>query len=688
MSAAPLMPATLGERPLNRSPGIPYSPQYEDLYHPEAGAWAQAEQVFMQGNGLPTRWQGRHRFVILETGFGLGNNFLATWAAWRRDPQRCERLIFISIEKHPLVRADLARVHDERIESSRAEEARALAARLVQAWPPLTPGLHTLDFDEPHLDAARPGARVSLMLCLGDVTELLPGLVASVDAFYLDGFAPSRNPEMWDPRWLTRLGRWAAHGATAATWSVARPLREALSKAGFQVSRNPGFGSKRDRISAVYAPHFQPPPLPGGLWPEPSAPDRHAVVIGAGLAGCAAAWALTREGWRVTLMDRRDAPAGEASGNPGGLFHSIVHGSDGVHARAHRTAALHAFGVLAPWIATGQVRGQCLGLLRLDAHQKDAEAAALLERLNLPPDHVRWLDRAEASALSGVPLDTGGWWFAQAGWVNPADYARKLMAEAQSTGLLTWRGGTCVDRLDRAASGHWQVLDAQAQVLAEAGVVVLAQAMGVQELLGRSPALAGCAMPPLSASRGQITALQASSWPGARMPRIPVAGNGYVLSLDPETMLCGATAHLDDATPHLRAEDHAHNLHQAQRLGALPAGSPDGLQPCALSGRVGWRASTPDRLPLVGALPLKAADGMRQRDQARLIPRQRSEQGGIFLMTGLGSRGITWSALAGRLLAHWVAGTPCPLPSDLRDALDPGRFEARLARSGNGLPAP
>src|SRR5690606_19556758 len=120
---------------------------------------------------------------------------------------------------------------------------------------------------------------------------------------------------------------------------------------------------------------------PGGLWPEPPGARRHAIVIGAGLAGCAAAWALTREGWRVTLMDRHAASAGEASGNPGGLFHSIVHGSDGVHARAHRTAALHTFGVLAPWVAAGKVQGQCEGLLRLDEQQDAAEAASLLERL-------------------------------------------------------------------------------------------------------------------------------------------------------------------------------------------------------------------------------------------------------------------------------------------------------------------
>lgn len=679
----PLTPAKLGERPLNRSPGIPYSPQYQDLYHSEAGAWAQAEQVFMLGNDLPARWRGRDRFVILETGFGLGNNFLVTWAAWRRDPERCQRLVFISIEKHPLLLDDLRRVHAAQAATGDDDDhAQVLADRLIQAWPPLTPGLHTLDFDEPAFAGASDSqARVSLLLGLGDVADLLPALVASVDAFYLDGFAPSRNPDMWDAQWLSRLGRWAAPGATVATWSVARPLRDALEHAGFKVSRERGFGSKRDRISAVYSPRFKPPPLPGGLWPAPAPPHRHALVIGAGLAGCAAAWALTREGWQVTLIDRHDGPAAEASGNPGGLFHGVVHGDDGLHARALRVAALHAFGLLSRWTERGEVPGACHGLLRLDDHLDAEQAMAMLNRLGLPPDHVRWVDRAEAQSLSGLAVPSGGWWFAQAGWVSPSAYARALLAQAQCTGLLKWHGGACVDRLERDAANQWQALDAKDTVLAQAGHVVLAQSLDVPKLLANSPALAGCAMPPLSASRGQITAVDVSAHPSALLPRIPVAGSGYVVALDGKTLLCGATSHLDDWAAHSRAEDHSHNLGQAHRLGALPDSQALPGLDAKLTGRVGWRASTPDRLPMVGALPLKAPPGVRAPDQPRRIARLRDERSGVYLMTGLGSRGITWSALAGRLLAHWVTGAPCPVEADLRDALDPARFEARQARA-------
>jgi len=171
--------------------GVPCSPDFGDVYHPAAGALAQATHVFLAGNGLPGRWAGRERFVILETGFGLGNNFLAAWDAWRRDPQRCERLVFVSVEKHPLTRADLARAHA-------ASALPELAAALLAAWPALLPNLHPLDFD---------GARVQLLLGFGDAALLLPQLVAAVDAFFLDGFAPARNAGMWDERLLGRLLR-------------------------------------------------------------------------------------------------------------------------------------------------------------------------------------------------------------------------------------------------------------------------------------------------------------------------------------------------------------------------------------------------------------------------------------------------------------------------------------------------
>ncbi|MDE2595141.1 MAG: tRNA (5-methylaminomethyl-2-thiouridine)(34)-methyltransferase MnmD, partial [Burkholderiales bacterium] len=630
--------AQLGEDPSGDKPGVPYSALYDDLYHGEAGAAAQAQYVFLQGNNLPGRWQGRDQFVVLETGFGLGNNFLETWAAWRADPQRCRHLFFVSIEKHPLSLADLRRVH-----ASATPSTLPLAERLIAAWPVLTPGLHTLNFDDA-------GGQVTLLLGLGDVADVLPSLVMQVDAFYLDGFAPSKNPQMWDEAMLSRLGRLAAPGCTAATWTVARSVRDGLTQAGFAVSRLPGFASKRDMIQAVYAPRHTPAPPPGGYQAAPVAAHRHAIVVGAGLAGCVATWALCREGWQVTLIDQQPGPAQEASGNPGGLFHSIVHGEDGIHARAHRAAALAISALATPWIESGRLAGQSQGLLRLDPKTSPTDAQALIDKLALPADYVQWLDREQALDVAGMDVPSGGWLFKQAGWLHPAGLAQLLLDDARAWAnqhgvSLIERFGQKVSRIhkaDETGGGAWEVWteeDTSAQAATSASTLrfepfranslVLTCANQVNALLqtlAPEQAVPPC---PLTPIRGQVTTLSPDVSTGrAQLPRLPVAGSGYTLTLPDGRLLCGATTQHHDTCAEVRTADHIHNLGQALRLGALqivPAEMlDDALNALATDdstwGKTGWRATTPDRLPLVGALPwtperLSTLGGRTRTDQ-------------------------------------------------------------------------
>ena len=203
-----------------------------------------------------------------------------------------------------------------------------LARQLLEAWPAATCNLHTLDFE---------GGRVRLLLAFGDVQAWARELVARVDAFFLDGFAPARCPAMWDRGVFSMLARLAAPEATAATWSAAHAVREGLQRAGFEVHAAPGGGGKRDITLARFAPRFRPSAPPGRVLP--AAAPTHAIVIGGGLAGAFSARALARQGIACTVIDRHDRPAAEASGNPAGLFHGAVMGHDGPHARFLRAAA-------------------------------------------------------------------------------------------------------------------------------------------------------------------------------------------------------------------------------------------------------------------------------------------------------------------------------------------------------------
>ena len=223
------------------SDGTPVSDVYGDVYYSSAGGPAQAQHVFLAGNELPQRWQGKEQFTILETGFGLGLNFMATWRAWKNDPQRCRELHFISVEKHPFVAEDLARTHAVWTEFSDLSEV------LCHNWPPLVLGEHPLVLEE---------EKVFLHLIFGDACDALSTLDSRADAFYLDGFSPGKNPELWSPELCCSLARLANSGATLATWSVAGHVRNALTAAGFVVRKTPGFAAKRQMLVGEYAPEL------------------------------------------------------------------------------------------------------------------------------------------------------------------------------------------------------------------------------------------------------------------------------------------------------------------------------------------------------------------------------------------------------------------------------------------------
>jgi tRNA 5-methylaminomethyl-2-thiouridine biosynthesis bifunctional protein len=654
MKTASIVPAEV-----DFSGDVPFAPAFADVYHARAGAFHQAREVFLAGNQLPARWRGRQRFVILETGFGLGNNFLATWAAWRADPQRAERLVFISIEKHPLRRADMARAHT-------ASPEPALAAALFNAWPPLVPGLHSLDFDD---------GRVTLLLAFGDAALWLTELQASVDAVYLDGFAPAHNAAMWDPHTLRALTRLAAPGATAATWSAARSARDGLASAGFRAQRAPGFADKREitvaEVETGAVERRRGPPA--GRQAAPRA--RSALVVGAGLAGAAAARALARQGLDVTVLEAALEPAAAGSGNPAGLFHGIVHGHDGLHAQWLRAAALRVAQVCRPLIETGRVPGEINGLLRGVAGESADALRAIVENQSIPPDYAQALSRAQAAAMAHCPLAGAAWCFPDGGWLQPGALA---LAWLQSPGV-TVRKLSPVASLVPMAAGGWCALGPKGDTLAEADVAVVAAAHGAPALL--SPH-SDAATWPWRPSRGQITVISPDLAATLPRPSVPIASGGYLIALPASLgggLLCGATSQPDDDDPAVRGIDHRANLAQIDALTGMAGEWADhDFDEGALRGRVSWRLGSGDRLPLIGGVPLKSAQAPRSHrmDQPRHIPRVP----GLYVLTALGSRGITWAALAGEVLAACIVGAPVPVAGSLLDAVDPARFAARQVR--------
>ncbi|WP_233832963.1 bifunctional tRNA (5-methylaminomethyl-2-thiouridine)(34)-methyltransferase MnmD/FAD-dependent 5-carboxymethylaminomethyl-2-thiouridine(34) oxidoreductase MnmC [Paraburkholderia sp. ZP32-5] len=652
----PLIPAVVAFR----DNGSPFSPLYDDIYHSAVGALEQAHYVFLRGNGLPERWQGRRAFTVLETGFGIGINFLVTWAAWRADPSRGERLHFVSTEKHPFSATDLRQLHAATLSDPLIA---SLADTLATAWPMLVPGTHRLEFDD---------GRVVLTLIFGDGTETLPTLRLRADAFYLDGFSPAKNPDLWSPTIFKSLARVAGEDATFATYSSAGDVKRALTQCGFEYRKVNGFGWKRAMLVGRFAPRWRVRRY------EPPAPfahdERHAVVIGAGLAGCAIIERLAARGWRVTSLERHASVAQDASGNPAGVFHPMISRDDSVASRVTRAGFLYALNRWAALERAGHrlTRG-AEGLLQIAADDDEARAIGdAIATFRYPSDYVLPVTAEQASAHAGMPLAHGGWFFPRGGWIDPASLCAAQIAAAGD--LLERRFGVEVARLERSGD-QWSVFDVAGNVVARAPVVIVASAH-------EAARIAGLRYAPTRSIRGQLTLLP----PGAvERVALPVIGEGYAVPLANGVTLTGATYELDDPDTSLRADGHLENIERVAQMlpafcRAIDTARPD--LPSGFEGRVAFRCVTSDRMPMIGQLADETASA---RDAARLRgawPLDLPRVDGLYGAFAYGSRGLVWAALGAELIASQLEGEPWPLERDLAEDIDPARFLLRALRQG------
>ena len=609
----------MARSPLTRFPLIPaqpelrqgaaYAPAYGDVYHSADGGLAQARHVFLAGTGLPERWQGQDHFTVLETGFGLGLNFLATWHAWRVAPGRPRRLHFVSVEKHPLRVADLARL------LAPYPELAMLTGELVAAWPLLVPGCQRLHFED--------GA-VTLTLLFGEVGELNQ-LALRADALFLDGFSPARNPAMWDPEVMRILARKAAPGARLATWSVAGEVRRGLEAAGFSLEKRPGFGAKREMLVGMWG---------GPDTPGPGRPPASIAIVGAGLAGTSLAHRLAERGLQVSLFDAQAGPAMEASGNPVGVFRPLFSSDDNRAARFSRAAfcyAMHHWDRLAAaghnpsWLSCGVVQ-----IARDEAETRRWHSILV----DYPAEYIEPLEAEEIERMTGQKL--GGYRVGLGGWISPPSLCAMQLA-SQAARIAT-HFATRVTLVESCPSG-WRLGFGQPREALEFDAVILANA---------NQAAAFSRHLPLTRVRGQLTYLPTGSLPPIQQV---IAREGYVTPAVDGIHVLGASYDLDDgsATPH--AQSHASNL---RRLAGLLPGAERNFSADQLQGRVAFRATTPDRLPIIGAL---APD--------------------LYAYTGLGSRGIVWSALGAELLACLITGEALPVEADLVASLSPLRFRQR-----------
>lgn len=656
--------------------GQPLSSVFGDVYFSRANGLEETRHVFLQHNQLTQRWQvlsETAHFTIAETGFGSGLNFLAAWELWLAVAPASAQLHFVSVEKFPLHKNDLVRA------LALWPELQVYSQQLIDAYPCIIgEGFHRLSFMD---------GRIKLTLIIDDAahgfTQLLttPDPLYSryspnVDAWFLDGFAPSKNPQMWSENLFSCIHQLSKAGTTAATFSAAAIVKKGLKFAGFTLEKVAGFGRKREMLKALMPAnkqdYFYPQPAYKSATPFPSPwsintnstvhAKKQAIIIGAGLAGCTSARALAERGWKITLLERNNTIASEASGNPQGVLYAKLSHKEEAQA-AFNLASLqfaHAF-YSSRWADIGERSG----VLQL-AHCASEQLlhTQLREKFSSANELVQFVSAAQASEIAGIPLAVDALYFPNAGWINPA----KLCAQLIKHPLINVITDTTA--LDIEYEGEDWCINNNTEL--QAPVVIIANARDAQRFKYIQHL-------PIKSIRGQITYLPVTGT--SKEIKTVICSEGYIAPAKDGIHCTGATFNLKEESTALRAEDHQTNLENLREPLQGMADEWESLDKHSLDGRVAFRCTLPDYLPAVGPVaddismldsfaPLRKNARAFIQDTGKYLP-------GLYLNIGHGSRGLAYTPLCAEVLAAHINNEPAPISTELANALNPARFLIR-----------
>lgn len=648
--------------------GTPVSREFDDVYFSNQNGLKETGYVFLDGNQLPERFATHPRdlFIVAETGFGTGLNFLTLWQAFdtfsaSQPDARLQRLHFISCEKFPLTVSDLEAAH------ASWPQLADIAHQLRAQWPLALPGCHRLLLD---------GGRITLDLWFGDINQLIhtfdDTLNQQVDAWFLDGFAPAKNPDMWTPALFECMARLARPGATLATFTAAGFVRRGLIEAGFEVSKRKGFGEKREMLTGRL-PAAVPSSARTPWYARPSAEGEDIALAGGGIASALLALALLRRGKKVTLYCADDRPAQGASGNRQGAVYPLLNPHDPALTQFFPTAFTFARRVY-DHLALPFEHDWC-GVTQLAFDEKSADKISKMLQMALPAALASALTVEEAEALCGVTTGCGGIAYPLGGWLSPAELTAALWQRAEQQGATLHWQQVIVQMLPHPSG--WQLSFTHQPDVTHRNVV-LATGHRLTDFI-QSEKL------PVYAVSGQVSHVPTT--PALSSLKQVLCYDGYLTPVSPQFQqhCIGASYHRGDTATDYRDDDQQEN--RARLLRCLPdAAWPEDINVSDGEARCGVRAATRDHLPMMGALPdyeatLQQYATLAQQAQAAPAP----VHTGLFVLGALGSRGLCSGPLAAEVLAAQLCGEPIPLDNATLAATSPNRFWIRKLLKGKSL---
>lgn len=653
--------------------GTPVSQQFDDVYFSNQDGLAETRYVFLKGNQFPARFMTHPReiCVVAETGFGTGLNFLTLWQAFddfrSRSPQApLRRLHFISFEKFPLRRHDLAAAH------AQWPELAKYAQELRRQWPLPLSGCHRLILAQ---------GRVTLDLWFGDVNTLLPTLDESlhhkVDAWFLDGFAPSKNPDMWTENLFHAMARLGRRQGTFATFTAAGFVRRGLQQAGFNVSKIKGFGQKREMLSGDLPECVSVPSAAPWYARPPAAATHDIAIIGGGIASVLTALALQRRGATVTLYCADGQPAQGASGNRQGALYPLLNNKHDALSRFFAAAFTFARRHYAELAAQGvSFEHQWCGVSQLAYDQKSARKIEHILQGEWPPELVFGVTAEQLEALNNLTLGAGGITYPDGGWLCPAELTASALELARRQGLRIHMN-TTVSQIEQTATGWRLRLNNHQQM--EHAVLVLANGYQLSEWPQTQHL-------PCYAVRGQVSHIPTT--PALQRLKQVLCYDGYLTPVSPQHQAhcIGASYQRGDSGADYREEEQQEN--RQRLLHCLPQA--EWARQIDVSGRQarqGIRCALRDHLPLVGAVAdyqqtlacyQDLPQSLRHAENLPLAPVYPN----LFIIGALGSRGLCSAPLAAEILAAQIFDEPLPLDRETLAALNPNRFWIRKLLKG------
>ncbi len=604
---------------------VPISKEYDEGYFSIHGGLEESLHVFLKGNNLPSAWENKKTFVIGESGFGTGLNFLNIFKMYEECENKPNDLYFISAEIAPLSLQDLKKAH------SFFPSIQKYAKKLHEKYPLLNKGVHYLDF-----------GNVKLMLCFGDIKDVFSNLNVKVNAWFLDGFSPSKNPDMWDNETLKIIKNLSSQNTTLATFSVARSLKNAIENVGFKWKKAQGYGMKKDMLKATIKNVQAKQTKPWFALPKANDKEKKAIILGAGIAGASIAYKLAKRGWEVDIIDKNDKPGMGGSGNHCGAVTPLI---------------------TLPQISLGQMYERAF--LQAVSFYKElgiGEFNGLKHYVYDKTYQKRWDAWDEIkSELIVCKEDKIGKYFevVNGGYLQPFKACEDLVNAFEN---IHFYGNHEIIDITNEDKNYTIKTDKK---LFKTNTLIIALGYESEKILSNHSWN-------LQKIRGQVTFL-----PNIVMTNEPLCAKGYVCPFIGGKQVIGATYIKDDECLSVRNEDNKLNLaHVKQFLnGAI-------FEPQKLDGRVSFRCSSSDRFPLIGAIgdvdffkkEYKALPWKKHKPEffknASYLPN-------LYISSAHGSRGLVSGILGANIIEAMLEGLPVPLEENLLHELNPNRFTIR-----------